>query len=350
MPHAGLYKGVSAVGLITSTQGPNIGSTAMSLTTASESVTASQVQGAPQPQGPLPTAVHIPSTAIDTKFNASISLSAFKYMGSHTAPASAKPTKNLIDTDASQSDVSLQPTRNGVLVIAVPAISGELLTQGSRSQTVQLLSKATRSSGTTWLPPISAGEIAASSIQIPSLEKNTPFPTLGTPTITANPESQNIFTSGPTLSRDSALTLGSDTSTTIPAPQTSITQLLKASDSLSSLTTTMGYLSKDRPFLTISGQTVTVNSLEHYSIDSQLLTKSGVITLSRTTISLAPNESAIIVGTSTEAFGPSATARFGSGSNGTEVQRFSGNALGARDGLWGSSMMFLVFFMVLLWL
>ena len=112
----------------------------------------------------------------------------------------------------------------------------------------------------------------------------------------------------------------------------------------------MPTLSKIPPFLTISGQTVTVNSLGHYSIDSPPLTKGAVTTVSGKMISLASKKSAVVVGTSTKAFGPSGTVEFGSGSNGTEVQRFSGNALGARDGLCGSSMMFLVFFMVVLWL
>lgn len=95
---------------------------------------------------------------------------------------------------------------------------------------------------------------------------------------------------------------------------------------------------------------MTVDSLGQHSTDIQALTKSSVSTLSGTTISLAPNESALVVGTSAATFDPSATAKFGSGSNGTEVQRFNGNALGARDGLWSSSMMLLVSFVLLLWL
>ena len=316
----------SVKGLIASIQGPNMTSTGVSLTTASESVTAGQVQDASQPQGPSSTTIHIPSTAVDIKINASNPLSALRYnMGSHLTPASAKPTKHLKDANC-----TLPCGGFGGGYHAVWAVRVEQLEEfdASQSHTSDVLIKAS-----------------------PPSDINTPLnPALSTQTIIANSESQNILTSGLTLSKGSAATLDSDTSNTVLAPQTSVTQPSNASGSLSSGATTMHYLSQDPLFLTTGAQTVTVERLSQYSRDSQPLTKTVVITVSGKMTLLASNESAVVMGTGTEAFGPSATAKFGSGSSGTEVQGFSGNALGSRDGLGGSSMMFLVFFVVLLWL
>ena len=290
MPGDSIVKADPAVGLINSTQGPNMGSTAMSLTTASESVTASQVQGAPQPQGPLSTAFVIPANAL---------------------LAEAHSAKHLIN----------------------------ITTDGLNLQ----------------VPNRKTFFADSASTSVPFLDINNPLsPTFGTQAraIAANSESQNILPSGFTPSKGSAPTLGSGASVPVLAPQISDTQPSIASDSLLSHTTTMPTLSNNDklPFLTMSGQTVTVDSLGQHSTDIQAPTKSGVSTLSGTTISLAPNESALVVGTSAAIFDPSATAMFGSGSNGTEVQRFNGNALGARDGLWSSSKMLLVSFVLLLWL
>lgn len=185
----------------------------------------------------------------------------------------------------------------------------------------------------------------------------------GTQTITAKSTSRHIFLSdqsqyghvdGSTLTPSSTTTPGSGTSTTVPALQTYGTQSFLVSGSstlLPSYGTTTPDLPKTPSLLTISGQTMTANSLNQYEIDGQTLTPGGVAVVSGTTIYLAPDESAIVVGTSTETLSAKVTAGPGSGSNVTGVQPFRGSALGARDGLWSSSMVILlVGIAVLLWM
>ena len=102
--------------------------------------------------------------------------------------------------------------------------------------------------------------------------------------------------------------------------------------------------------LTLGTQTLTSNSLGQYNINGETLTPGGAITVSGIKVSLAPDESDVVVGTKAEALGPYITAGLRSGSNGTEVQEFQGSARGAQDGLQSSSVMILVGFAVLLWL
>lgn len=363
MPGGRLVQADSAVGLINSTQGPNMGSIAMSLTTASGSVTASQIQGAPQPQGPLSTAFLISSTA------------RFSVRAPPPLDAVALPAQTLINADVSQSHtgdalVKASPSNDDTPTSSIGmsvGIDGDTTTQDAHFRSAQSIPNVSNHSSTTAKPSITTDGLNlqvpnrkqlfadSASTSVPFLDINNSLsPTFGTQArvITANSESQNILHSGFTPSKGSAPTLGSGAAVPVLAPQISDTQPSIASDSLLSHTTTMSTLSNNDKvsFLTMSGQTVTVDSLGQHSTDIQALTKSSVSTLSGTTISLAPNESALVVGTSAATFDPSATAKFGSGSNGTEVQRFNGNALGARDGLWSSSMMLLVSFVLLLWL
>lgn len=59
------------------------------------------------------------------------------------------------------------------------------------------------------------------------------------------------------------------------------------------------------------------------------------MTVSGTEASLAPGESDVVVGSSTEALAPYITAGFGSGVNGTTPQIFAGGAEGTRGWRWG---------------
>ena len=56
-----------------------------------------------------------------------------------------------------------------------------------------------------------------------------------------------------------------------------------------------------------------------------------MVTVSGTEVSLAPGESDVVVGSSTEALAPYITAGFGSGVNGTGPQIFAGSA----EARWG---------------
>ena len=256
--------------LLNSSQGPNTNSLAISVMIASNSTTARQAQGTPQPKGSLSYTVH-PSTASLDAQGPGVNVK-LESLGSEGADIEAEPVQYLIP---------------------------------------------------------------------------------GSQTIPATSDSQDHLLPDQTPFLVSSTVLGSGTSASAQAPLTSITHVLHKSDStasLLSLPTASPDFSKQPSPLTISGQTVTANSFGRYPIASQTLTPGGVITVSGSRISLAPNASDLIIGTSTEALGPSVTAKLGSGPNGTEVQQFTGHALGARDGLWSSSMMLLVSFLLLLWI
>ena len=284
-----------------------------------------------------------------------------KHFPPSKGPAFLKDADDLIDT---------APTGNHVPA-ATPPVNTDIFASSTRIsvaivKSVQSLPTLPRSSDTTLqpsktkeklnLPTLNTGMVLTQGVSTRS-----PSPGIdaqlgvvsGTQTSTENYKSQYIFPSSHTLIFDPTTTRGFVSSTSAQNIPSSITQVLRDSSSTSSLlfhpTATPSIPNQPSPF-TISGQTVTANSLSQYAIDNQTLTPGGAITVSGTKISLAPNASDLIVGTSTKASGPSATAKLSPGPKGTEVQQFTGYALGARDGLWSSSMMMLVSFVLLLWL
>ena len=334
--------------LMPSGQGPNTRSSAISIAIASNSTTASIAQSTLQPQGPSP-AIGYPTL----------------YLVHGHYPAKGfqenKGAADLSDNDPTGSHVPVAtPSSNTDIPTSSTGISVGIV------KSVQSLPTFSKSPGTT-LQPSSAKErlnLPASNTEMvltQGVSTGLPSPGIdahvglmsGTRTSTADYKSQYIFPSSHTLIPDSTATLGFDTHTSAQALPISFTQLLPDSSSTASLlfrpTATPSISNQPSP-LTISGQTVTANSLGQYSIDNQTLTPGGVITVSGSKISLAPNASDLIIGTSTEALGPSVSAHLGSGPKGTEVQKFTGDALGMRDGLWSSSMMLLVSFLLLLWI
>ena len=103
----------------------------------------------------------------------------------------------------------------------------------------------------------------------------------------------------------------------------------------------------------MSGRSKTANSLGQFSVDGRTLTPGGTIIVSGTMVSLAPDKSDFVVGTRTEALIGNATSGSLSipGATGAlDVQTFKGSALGAKDGLWGSSMVVLAGVVLLYWL
>jgi len=98
------------------------------------------------------------------------------------------------------------------------------------------------------------------------------------------------------------------------------------------------------PPLTIGAQIVTANSLNQYIVGGQTLTPGGVITVSGTRVSLSADETAVVVGSSTEGLGGYIIGGFGgsggngsnSGGNGTGTQGFKGGAIksGQKLSLW----------------
>ena len=76
-------------------------------------------------------------------------------------------------------------------------------------------------------------------------------------------------------------------------------------------------------------------------VPGQALAHNNEITINGSQSSSAPNGRTLPVETSMRTLGPSATTGVGSISNET-VAKFTGNALGAGDGLWSSSMLLLI--------
>ena len=74
-----------------------------------------------------------------------------------------------------------------------------------------------------------------------------------------------------------------------------------------------------------------------------------MVTFSGTAVTLAASASGNVVEKSTKASSSIAT-QAGSVSKGTEVQKFTGNALGVRDELWPLWMVLLMGIALLLWL
>ena len=306
---------------------------------ASNNATASQAQGTPQLQAP----------SADGRYQVLMT------------PATLKGAAFLIPDDHPGSHV---PAATPPLTTDIPKSSTGISV--GIVETVQPLPNIPKNSGTT-LQPSSTKERLK--LPFPDIKMiltqvvNAKSPSPGidaqlglisdTQTSTADYKSQYTLFSSHTPILDPTTTRGFVTVTGAQKLPISTTQVLPDSGSTSSLLfhpTATPSISNQPSTLTISGQTVTANSLGQYSIDNQILTPGGAITVSGTKISLAPNASDLIIGTSMEALGPSVSAYLGPGPKGTEVQQFTGYALGARDGLWSSSMMLLVSFVLLLWL
>ena len=279
------------------------------------------------------------------------------------AAALALPADNLNDGDTTRSDVpavtsslnaeiraSSTPISAGIAksVQSLPNVPKSISTTLQPSSNMDRSNLPTPNTRTVLAPGVST------TLQYPGTDPQ-PDLTSGTKTSTAISNFKYISPSSHTVSDDFTATRGSDTSTSgqsLPDFRTGVLDDFGTPILLLSHTTALpSNRVKEPPPLTISGHTVTADSLGQYVINNQTLTRGGVVTVSGTKISLAANASDVIVGTSTEALGPSVTAELASGPNGTEIQKFSGNALGARDGVTSSSILWLVSkFLVLLWM
>ena len=328
--------------LLDSSQGPNTESPALSFMVASNSTTDSQAQGTHQPQRPSSNAVHQPQSALDD------------------LDITTLTAGNIVTT----AELAQNHIPGNALLINSPrthvGVQGKMANGDARAQSTQsLLNGAKGSSHASTTVSVSTPDGKTSfaygtATTTPSLGMDGRLGLVsGTQTIPATSDSRDELLSDRILALISSPALGSDSSTSPQALLTSMTPVLNDSSSTASLlfSPIATPSNSNRPLpLTISRQTVTINSLGQYFIDNETLTRGGVITVSGSKISLAPNASDLIIGTSTDALGSSVTANRGSGSNGTEVQKFTGYALGARDGLWSSSMILLVSFLLMLWI
>ena len=354
--------------LMISNQGPNTKRSAISVASAFNNSTASQAQETCQPEGPSSNAVR-PSTNFLGPQRLDDAHSQIVPAGH--SPVAAEPVAELIPGDTL---VNHMPAAKGLLNTDVLAsslrtdvgIEGKTTNGDTGAQSTHSLLNDAKSSST---GPQASTTVNGSDQQTPSGTTNFAHGTSTSTTflgmdsrpgllsgkqiIPATSDSQDELFPTQILPLVSGPALGSDTSTSAQALLTSITQVLHDSDSTASLLfrpSATPSISKQPSPLTISGQTVTANSLGQYAIDDQTLTPGGVITVSGSKISLAPHASGLVIGKSTETLGPSITANLSSGPEGTDVQKFTANALGAKDGLWSSSTMLLVSFLLLLWL
>ena len=184
----------------------------------------------------------------------------------------------------------------------------------------------------------------------PASSKIPPLLTIGGQTVTANRLNQynidgQILTPGGIVTVSSTvISLASDDMDAIIGTKTEALRPYSTGGLRSESAVT------SRPDLMLGTQTLTSDSLGQYNIDGQTLTPGNAITISGTSISLAPDGSDVVVGTKTEALGAYITAGLHPSSSGTAVQDFQGKALGARDRLQSSSMVVFAGFAVPLWL
>ncbi|KAL6721364.1 hypothetical protein ACLMJK_000467 [Lecanora helva] len=143
--------------------------------------------------------------------------------------------------------------------------------------------------------------------------------TLGTQTITPNAQSQYII-NGQTLTPGGVLTV-SGTPISL-APNDAYAVIGTNTESLTPITTP--------PPLTLGTQTITPDTQGRYIIGNQTLTPGGAVTVSGTSISLGPQGTDVVVGTSTEGLGGIIMGGFGGGNGSatTGVVGFTGGAKG----------------------
>lgn len=363
MPDIAIVGALPVEDLLASSQGASFGSTATSLLAGSNGITASQTQSTLHLRETSSTTVHGFTTIFGAKFlQNNVQVYAVSADGLDVADDSE--TKLLATRSLSNNRIPTRSTRTSVGT--QDEEDNETAHQRAHTQSMPPFPEISRGPSMTLQPSTTVDSL---NLQTPSGQTvmadrgRTPVPSraidtqlalvFSTQSITASSESQYISLSSQTWSLGFTSTVNSSIPNSVPIPETSGSQSLLASGSSPSLppyvTTSPGFF-KSPPTLIINNQTLTADSLGHYLLDNQTISRGSVVTVSVTKISLAPNASDVVVGTSTDALRPSFTAGFGSGANGTKVQKFSGDALGARDGLWGSSLMLLVSFFVLLWL
>lgn len=347
MPDVVLVSAISAADLLATSLDANIGSTATSLPASSNSITASRTQRTRQPQESFSNSFHhqlglgagmaLPVHDLDADGDSEAKVLATASL-SYNIPASS--TSTAIDTRDEGDSETAHHNAQIHSMPTFPSIFKVPCTALEPSITVDNLNPETSSS--------QVFPANSTSTDTPIRPIDTQLgPVLGTRTITASSKSEHTSPSSQNPSLGSTSTLGSSIPTSVLAPSDFITPVPAVVEFAIPLSPLWTDFVKSAPALTIGTLTVTVNDQGHYLLNNQTLTRAGVITVSSIKMS---NTSDVIVGTSTEALHPAFTAGLGSGANGTEVQKFRGDALGVRDGVWNSSLMLLVSFFVLLWL
>lgn len=138
------------------------------------------------------------------------------------------------------------------------------------------------------LAPGGAYAVIGSSTEVLAITTPPPALTIGTRVVTANAQGQYIV-DGQTLTPGGGISVSG---TPISLAAGGAYAVIGSSTENLAIT--------PRPALTVGTQVVTANIQGQYIIDGQTLTRAGVITISGTQVSLAPNGAFAVVGTSTE--------------------------------------------------
>ena len=283
------YNAVNAV-LLTSTnaQGQAVVSTSFSTAPIGASVPTTIV--ATNSQGALVSSVsYLPAIAFTTT-NA---------QGSQVITTSPLPL-NIAATLPSASAITTLPpiTINGHAITANSQnqylVGSQTLTPGGQI-TVSGVPISLSPSENALIIGSSTENLAAAAITTPPSPP--PVLTIGSQTITANSLHQFLI-AGSTLTPGGSITV-SGTLISLSPDEAS----LVVGTSTENLRTTAA-----PPAITIGSQTITANPADQYIVDRQTLTPGGVITVAGTRISLTPDETAVVVGSSTEVLGGSASA------------------------------------------
>lgn len=172
-----------------------------------------------------------------------------------------------------------------------------------------------------------------------------PVLTLGSQTITANALGQYIIGTQ-TLTPGGDITLSG---TRISLASNDAYAVVGASTENLALATITS-----PPALTLGSQTITPDAQGQYIIGSQTLTPGGVVTVSGTRVSLAPNGADAVIGTSTEWLNGNASGGSGGGNGmsmtGTGSRISSGGAQSRQKGLWVEGLLVFMGMWIVIWL
>ena len=251
------------------------------------------------------------------------------------AEGSRITTTSILATPSISPTVTSPPaiTVSGRIVTANPL--GQYLFDG---QTLTPGGVVTASGIRISLSPDEASVSIGPSVQNPATIAPPAF-TIGGQTVRANSMNQYIV-NGQTLTPGGVISI-SGTRVSLSPDEAS----LVVGTSVENLATTTP------PPLTIDGQTITANPQSQYVIDGQTLTPGGVVTVSGTRISLSPDETAVVVGTSMQDLGKSSAVQTESGSGkapGTTTSNSS--AANLHRECWLEALVFLIGSGMVIWL
>ena len=346
----------SVEGLADSNEDLNTGSVTTSMPSTSDSVTPNPTSASLQPQSPSKPAASTTSNAGGARSSLSVSPSIFSTEGSSLHFLSPD---NAFGKAITKHGGTIDPVGHDVVDVGpfVPmkaAAAAEDTRQDTNSQSVKAIFNTAIGPGTAY-PPVTMTSWSVSPVTKSSHSTSIPSPSFDTQLGLDQVEeaisilelipssSQGVFSKTTTAFSSGA------SNEVLPVHTPSAQRPLTSKSSIlsSSSASVKSENSSISPSLTINGQIATAHSTCSYLDNNQTLISSDTIAVSGMNFALAPTRSDSTV-LSTWTLGPSVTPKLGSAPTGTEVQKFTGDALGVRDGSWSSSVMLVLVVVVLL--